>query len=274
MAIMVGSARSDENGRYNSGAAGDQKQKSTNDTAGEVSMQNMYTHSKGWYVLRPKSAAHAKAIAERMKAACKNAKLGYDQYNRLGVIKYGIDTDTKTECDCSSLVRQCIKEATGVDAGNFTTDNQCAKLAATGLFESKFTYVSQAKTPVYDGDVLVTKTKGHTVIVVSGNSRAVSGYNSKEWVKALQRALNVSVDGIAGKETHGACPTLRAGYTGTVVKLMQQRIGEHFGITVKGGYDGDFGSGTLAAVKKFQKQKGLEVDGIVGKNTWRKLLCL
>lgn len=274
MAIMVGSARSDERGKYNSGAAGDQKQKNTHDTIGEVSMQNMYTHSKGWNVLRPKSAAHANAIAERMRAACENANLGYDQYNRLGVIKYGIDTTTKTECDCSSLVRQCVKEATGVDAGNFTTDNQCAKLAATGLFESKFTYVSQAKTPVFDGDILVTKTKGHTVIVVSGNSRGASSYNSVEWVKALQRAINVSADGIAGKETHGACPTLRAGSKGTVVKLMQERIGEHFGIKVSGGYDGDFGNGTLAAVKNFQKQKGLEVDGIVGKYTWKALLRL
>lgn len=273
MAIIVGSARVDERGKYNSGAAGDQLQKGTNDTAGEVSMQNMYTHSKGWYVLRPKSAAHAKAIAERMKAACKNAKLGYDQYNRLGVIKYGIDTDTKTECDCSSLVRQCVKEATGVDAGNFTTANECTKLAATGLFESKFTYVSQAKTPVYDGDVLVTKTKGHTVIVVSGNSRAVNGFNSVEWIKSLQRALNVSVDGVAGSETHGACPTIRKGYTGTVVKLMQQRLEYEFGYSV-GGCDGIFGSKTLAAVKKFQKAKGLEVDGIVGKYTWKALLRL
>lgn len=99
-------------------------------------------------------------------------------------------------------------------------------------------------------------------------------YNSKAWVKALQSDLGVVVDGIAGKQTHGACPTLRKGVKGSVVKLMQQRIGEHFGIPVKGGYDGDFGNGTLAAVKEFQKRNGLEVDGICGKNTWRKLLCI
>ena len=34
--------------------------------------------------------------------------------------------------------------------------------------------MSQAKTPVFDGDVLVTKTKGHTVAVVSGNPRSES----------------------------------------------------------------------------------------------------
>ena len=102
---------------------------------------------------------------------------------------------------------------------------------------------------------------------------ATGGYNSKEWVKALQRAINVTVDGIAGKQTHGACPLIKSGYTGTVVKLMQQRLAYEFGYSV-GGCDGIFGSKTLAAVKKFQKAKGLEADGIVGKNTWRKLLCL
>lgn len=38
------------------------------------------------------------------------------------------------------------------------------------------------------------------------------------------------------------------------------------------GADGDFGNGTDKAVKAYQKAKGLEVDGIVGTNTWKKLL--
>ncbi len=177
--IMIGSARIDENGKATGGAAGDQKQtSSTNDTAGEVSMQSMYTHSKGWYILRPTSVSVANKLAELMKTACNNANIGYDQNNRLGIITYGINTTTKTECDCSSLVRECVKEATGTDPGNFTTANEATKLAATGLFESKIAYVSQSKTPVYNGDVLVTKTKGHTVIVVSGNARSSDSTSS------------------------------------------------------------------------------------------------
>lgn len=164
MAIMVGSARIDENGNIAGGQAGDQ-------TGREVSTEAMYTHSKGWYILRPKSVAHANAIAERMMAACNNNNIGYDQNNRLGVVTWGINTSNKTECDCSSLVRQCVKEATGRDPGNFTTGNEASALEATGLFESRQSYVSQAATPVYNGDVLVTKTKGHTVVVVSGNPR-------------------------------------------------------------------------------------------------------
>lgn len=171
MSIIIGSARIDENGKATGGAVGDQKQRSSNDTAGEVSMQNFYAHPKGWYILRPKNVAHASKMATLMKTACNNPKLGYDQSNRLGILKYGVESAVNTECDCSSLVREIIKEATGVDVGNFTTATQVTTLKKSGLFEAKIAYVSQAKTPVYDGDVLVTKTKGHTVIVVSGNPR-------------------------------------------------------------------------------------------------------
>ncbi|MCX4729103.1 MULTISPECIES: peptidoglycan-binding protein [unclassified Streptomyces] len=37
------------------------------------------------------------------------------------------------------------------------------------------------------------------------------------------------------------------------------------------GVDGDFGTQTLAAVKKFQGAHGLTVDGEVGAHTWAKL---
>ena len=196
MSIMVGSARIDERGNVSGGAAGDQKQTSaTNDLTGEVSMQKMYSHSKGWYILRPKSAAHAVKMADLMKAACNNANIGYDQGNRLGVVQHGIMTAVKTECDCSSLVREVVKEATGKDPGNFTTANEAASLEATGLFESKRSYVSQSATPVYDGDVLVTKTKGHTVIVVCGSARKAASGSSGTSAPSISTAKIESAKG-------------------------------------------------------------------------------
>src|SRR2546427_10092485 len=39
-----------------------------------------------------------------------------------------------------------------------------------------------------------------------------------------------------------------------------------------GPVDGDFGGGTLAAVKAFQRSEGLQVDGVVGPDTWAALL--
>lgn len=169
MEIIIGSARIDENGKISGGNLGDQKQKSSIDYSGEVAMEKFYVHSLGWYILRPKDSLVANKIAKNMETACNNKNIGYDQSNRLGVTKYGVNTKNATECDCSSLVRQCFKEATGIDPGNFTTSNEAFSLMSTGLFENRISYTSGTK--LYTGDILVTKSKGHTVIVVKGNDR-------------------------------------------------------------------------------------------------------
>lgn len=170
--IYVGSARHDEFGKYSGGKLGDNLQvDNINDLSGEVSMQKMYTHSKGWYILRAKDSKIADKLAKAMIEYCNDKNVGYDQGNRLAIMSYrGI---SPTECDCSSLVRRCVIDATGKDPGNFITSDEVTKLLATKLFE-KLDYVSNEKTPVYDGDILVTRTKGHTVIVVSGSPRKVT----------------------------------------------------------------------------------------------------
>lgn len=65
--------------------------------------------------------------------------------------------------------------------------------------------------------------------------------------------------------------TLRVGSTGTQVKVLQWLL-NHTTDYTSGVVDGIFGTKTLAAVRQFQKAKGLTVDGIVGKKTWQKLL--
>jgi hypothetical protein len=310
MAIMIGSARIGENGKTTGGEIGDQKQKSaTNDTVGEVSMQPFYIHSKGWYVLRPKSAQYAEAIAKKMITACNNANIGYNQNNRYGIIKYGTGSSVKTEADCSTTVRQCVKEATGVDAGDFTTSNEVSKLTTTGLFEDKFIYVSQDKTPLYNGDILITKTKGHTAIVVSGNPRVTTTTTSTTTtsklkidsnVKVIQTWLNkyystgLTVDGKYGTNTKKAlCKAWQKevgltadGIFGTKSKTTAKSHiikKDSTGILVTiwqaylvcrgydvNGIDGDFGSGCHTATVSYQKANSLGTDGIVGVNTWTK----
>lgn len=99
-----------------------------------------------------------------------------------------------------------------------------------------------------------------------------------DWVRRLQQECNnqgfskQNVDGIAGPATLAGCPTLRKGASGNITKLLQEKL-------VKLGYntngvDGIFGSATYSAVREFQKTRGLSIDGIVGQNTWRKLLNL
>ena len=96
-------------------------------------------------------------------------------------------------------------------------------------------------------------------------------------VKKFQSDHGLVVDGIVGEMTWGALNsatntvTLKLGSAGASVKDLQEkliRIGYSVG---SAGADGDFGQGTLAAVKQFQANNGLTVDGIVGPATWSAL---
>lgn len=168
MEIMIGSARINENGKVSGGKAGDQ-------TGKEVSIQPFYQHTKGWICLRPKTANLANGLAQSMTDMCKNDNIGYCQDHRSGIITnlkiYGkiAKIKQKTETDCSTGVRACCIE-NGFDPGNFTTLNEVCTLSDTGKFEKPFDVTSASQ--LCNGDIIVTKTKGHTAIVVSGNPRA------------------------------------------------------------------------------------------------------
>lgn len=245
--IMVASARSDERGKYTGGKPGDQKQASkTNDTKGEVSMQAMYTHRKGWIIVRPKKVSHADAIADGGTRAANNPNIGYSQSDKLGVVKHGINTKVKTNADCSSLVRQAVREATGRDPGNFTTANEAKVLTATGLF-TKTAYINQKKTPVYNGDILVTKTKGHTVIVVSGNPR-VSGNPYPVPIRTIKRTRPLMKgDDVGWVQYH----LVRLGCMAEKNENGESNI------------DKKFGDISEAGVHEAQKRYGVEQNGIV-----------
>ena len=64
-------------------------------------------------------------------------------------------------------------------------------------------------------------------------------------------------------------PYLRYGSKGWYVEMLQTMLNK---VGYKIAIDGIFGRQTLAAVKDFQAKHGLRVDGIVGINTWTKLI--
>lgn len=66
-------------------------------------------------------------------------------------------------------------------------------------------------------------------------------------------------------------PTLRKGDKGTYVSLLQSLLINRGYALSKYGADGSFGNETLAAVRQFQQDWGLAVDGVVGKKTWDQL---
>jgi hypothetical protein len=233
----IGSARIDERGKASGGKAGDQKQKASPDYKGEVSMQNFYVSSKGWYILRAKNPDIASKIALAMTIACNNPNIGYNQARRLDIIKAGTHATQPTSCDCSSLVRQCVREA-GVEVGNFTTANEASVLTATGHFD-KFVYTKGSQ--LYLGDILVTKTKGHTVIVTSGATRNPNSV---------------------------AVPTVKMGSRGDNARLLQHNLNQ-FGYKLE--EDGIFGKLSTAALVRWQHANGLSPDGIYGKKSEAKM---
>ncbi|HBN85593.1 MAG TPA: peptidase [Clostridiales bacterium] len=66
-------------------------------------------------------------------------------------------------------------------------------------------------------------------------------------------------------------PTLRFGSRGVYVLVLQDALNA-LGYTGSG-LDGVFGAGTQNAVMRFQRDRGISADGIVGCMTWTELAC-
>ena len=66
-------------------------------------------------------------------------------------------------------------------------------------------------------------------------------------------------------------PLVRQGSRGVYVCILQD------GLTTlgynTGGLDGVFGARTREAVLAYQRSKGLDADGLVGRNTWNQLMA-
>ena len=81
----------------------------------------------------------------------------------------------------------------------------------------------------------------------------------------------VASDVIPSEPQEPSLPTLRKGSKGDSVVMLQQKLlslGYDLG---SWGADGSFGNATEKAVKAFQKDAGLTVDGVVGSKTWEAL---
>ena len=104
---------------------------------------------------------------------------------------------------------------------------------------------------------------------------STSTYSKEVFIRDVQKAFGITVDGLAGPETINSTITLSAvlNRKHEVIRAVQRRLAA-LGYTSVGKIDGIAGVKFTQAVKEFQKKNGCIVDGEItarGK-TWKKLL--
>jgi peptidoglycan hydrolase-like protein with peptidoglycan-binding domain len=96
-------------------------------------------------------------------------------------------------------------------------------------------------------------------------------------VESFQQSDGLTVDGIVGPMTWGALPAdpdtplLQNGSSGTEVSALQRGLTTYSSedpSTNPGAVDGAFGPLTESAVRAYQGDRGIGVDGVVGDQTW------
>ena len=266
MTYIVGSARIDEFGKATGGKEGDQKQTSTPDYKGEVSMQTFYVDKRGFYVLRLKKDSQAVKMAKAMETYCNDKHVGYNQDERLQIMTY--DGTKDVNCDCATLIERCVKDATGVDpkgkADVFYTANERALLLATGLFNDMGKYKAGMK--LFEGDVLVTCTKGHTLAVVEGESRGTTN-NTKATVTYMSHLDGGSwlgeITGYNNSNSNGYSGVLGKPIDLVMAKLSKGKITYRVHSSVsKKWYSAVTGYSKTDSDNGYAGVKGKEIDGL------------
>lgn len=223
MAVMFSAARIDERGRISGGQAGDQ-------TGNEVSTVKAYMHNLGWRVFRYPNSTIASWIGKNAKFMADNNNFGYDQLQRTTGYQKAIEAgweprNVKSLCelDCSELVRTAIACAMEKQIPDFNTANEANVLLNLGFKEVTNWTLNNLQL----GDILVTKTKGHTEIVSQGATPTINQTPSAQTISYYNKYKGKStsiVEGLAAVGEKDITLTHRKkiafangiyGYTGT-----------------------------------------------------------
>jgi hypothetical protein len=192
--------------------------------------------------------------------------------------------------DCSGLFAWAFKQLGGAIAhgSNSIWDRYCSSkgklkdgrrtdgqplLPGTAFFVYKAEKDNRSHIGLYIGNGLVIEAAGTNDGVIT------SSVAKSKWAEWGQ-LKDVSYEGIEpGPEPvppvppePDVRPTLRRGNKGPYVKEAQELLLKLGYPLPRYGADGDFGAETENAVKTFQKEHALSIDGVIGKRTWEALL--
>lgn len=240
--MRIGHASIDENKRISGGIAGDQ-------TGSEVCIRSWY--SKPWdYVLRAKDPSVALRMADACEKGCNNKCIGYDQKQRNSLRGQAVLANydlskirTDCETDCSAFMTVCAECAgikipySGTNAP--TTSTMKSAFLSTGQFDC-LTDSKYRNSPDYlkRGDILV-RAGSHTAMALDDGSKA---------------------------ETNSKYPVLYRGLNNDYVWSWQMYLNIS-GYDV-GTIDGIFGSKTENAIRQYQTDRNLPVDGRIDYDDW------
>ena len=172
--------------------------------------------------------------------------------------------------EMSHISSNIFKSYCTSNKGALTAELKKTLRPGTAVFTGK-TAGNNPHVGLYIGNNIVIEAKGTQAGVVT------SKLTDSKWT-FYGELKNVSYDGAAPEpaptpepEPAGKRPTIRKGNRNkyvTELQTMLSKLGYDLGIC---GIDGDFGTATRSAVMSFQSDNGLQVDGIVGPDTWKAL---
>ena len=195
-------------------------------------------------------------------------------------VKLGYTDIIPTECSCPKMI-QLLK-----NIGAWVEDDAYVPKGGDLLFYDFDDNGAGDNTGGTDHIGIVEKVDGSTITVIEGNysnsvkrrsikvnGRYIRGYGVPKY--DTEAVVDKPVEEKPVTKTE-VCTVevnvLRKGAKGDNVKALQiLLIGRGYGCGSYGA-DGDFGNATYNAVKAYQKDKGLSVDGVCGPKTWAKLL--
>jgi murein L,D-transpeptidase YcbB/YkuD len=190
--------------------------------------------------------------------------------NTLACPSTSLETDISSLQTSSWLLSFLCRESTAKKAGLSAGEQQPHVLHVSKEHQMAEPVLRKGSTDPAVRDLQeALKALGHDPGPVDG----VFGATTEAAVKAFQQAKGIAVDGIVGRvtwinidEADQSEPVLKIGSTGLPVRRAQKRM-SLVGFEV-GGVDGRYGTQTEAAVKQLQQQAGINVDGVVGPQTW------